>query len=215
MGRPVVRLLPALRPRLAQRVAGLETEGGRGVIRALGLDVSTVATGMALPDGRTVTIRPKAGASDPGRRLHEVVSRIDGALRTLRSLPQVAVIEHYALRAHPLALSRLSEVGGVVRLRLYELGIPYVEVPPAVLKMYAGKGNLSKPAMLRVARAAGCDVANHDEADAALLALMARDHYDRHRALEPATLALLDRLAWPEVRRTPTVHAEAVIGSTA
>jgi len=134
----------------------------------VGLDLSLARTGMALTDGRLVSIRPKAGADDRGRRLHQIVSDITAWLTASRIPPSLAVIERYSPGGiQGLTASHIGELGGVVRLRLFELAIPWIEVPPAALKKYAtGSGGASKEMMTAAAEVAGADPNNHDEADA-------------------------------------------------
>lgn len=133
----------------------------------LGLDPSTKRTGVALPTGRTLALAPTT--TDVAARLHWFA----GGLARILSLyePTMAVVEGYAPHSiGTLSTIRLAELGGALRLTLYEHGVPYVEVPPSRLKRYAtGRGTADKDAMLAAARAAGAVVAGHDEADAWLL----------------------------------------------
>jgi Holliday junction resolvasome RuvABC endonuclease subunit len=135
-------------------------------IRVVGLDLSVVATGLAKPDGSTITIRPNATSHEPARRLNQIVARLDPYLRLGVDL---AIIEGYSRGGPggPHVMLRLAEVGGAVRLRLFELGIPYIEIPPSQLKKFAtGSGAASKVEMLAAALDGGADVANDNEADA-------------------------------------------------
>jgi crossover junction endodeoxyribonuclease RuvC len=166
------------------------------VIAVVGLDLSVAAIGIALPDGSTRTIRPHTPPSDPARRLHELLDRTSARLQAHR--PVLAVIEDYALAGHQGAtMARLAELGGVIRLRLFELGIPYVEIKPTSLKKWAtGNGRASKTEMVAAAQAAGADIANDDEADAYLLRAVALAHYHPDRDLRPLSDALR-RVPWP------------------
>lgn len=181
-------------------------------VRVVGLDVSTAATGLAMPDGTCRTIRPWATAQEPARRLNEILSLLDPYLRLARA--DLAVIEGYSPggRGGPHALMRLAEVGGAVRLRLFELGVPYVEVAPSTLKKYAtgfggsAKRKVSKDEMVDAARQSGAVVASGDEADAWWLWAMARSQFSA--TWEPAfrcseLLAIRGEVragvAWPEV----------------
>lgn len=144
--------------------------------RIAGLDLSTKRIGYANPDGSVFSVTANAGAEDPARRLHELVERLERLIRVFPPLPDLVVVEGYSL-ASPgrLALVRLGEVGGVVRSRLFEIGVPYVEVPPSSLKRHAtGDGNADKAKMLDRALELGARVTNHDEADAWLLRRMGR-----------------------------------------
>lgn len=152
-------------------------------VRVIGLDVSTAATGLAMPDGTVRTIRPHAKASEPARRLSEIIALLDPYLRLAK--PDIAVLEGYSPGGpggwH--VMQRLAEVGGAVRLRLFELGIPYVEVAPSTLKKYAtgyggsAKRKVTKEDMVEAARGAGRPVANDNEADAWWLYAMGRSQF--------------------------------------
>lgn len=133
--------------------------------RVIGLDLSVKSSGIALPDGNLRTIAPKAGAKDPARRLYEITFRLSSWLEASR--PTLAVIEAYFVGGYAATALRLGEVGGAVRTRLFEMNIPYVEIPPTQLKMYAtGHGTASKDDMVAAAEAEGAEPHNDDEADA-------------------------------------------------
>ena len=58
-------------------------------------------------------------------------------------------IEGYSFNSHSSSMSKLYEVGGVVRYTLWQRGIAFTEVPPAkVKKLFAGSGRASKIQML-------------------------------------------------------------------
>ena len=135
---------------------------------AFGLDLSTKRIGLARPDGTTTSITAHAGANDPYRRLHELVTGVSSELRRWPGTP-LAVLEGYAIGAVPgrWALVRLGELGGSIRLLAWELGIATVDVSPSSLKLDAtGSGAASKERMLAEAHLRGGRPANHDEADA-------------------------------------------------
>lgn len=147
-------------------------------MRIAGLDVSTKRIGYAAPDGRLFSISARAGAEDPSRRLYELIRDFETILYRYPPRPELVVVEGYSL-ASPgrLALIRLGEIGGVVRLRLFEREIPYVEVPPSSLKRFAtGRGDATKEQMIRRAIDQGAHLhgENDDEADAFHLRRMGR-----------------------------------------
>lgn len=104
-----------------------------------GLDLSLTHTGIAA-GGITGAIKPKVRGCE---RLAFVRDEVMSHARRAR----LVVIEGYSMgtarqssHAHGL-----GELGGVIRLALWEAGVPYAEVPPACLKRYAtGKGNANK-----------------------------------------------------------------------
>lgn len=81
--------------------------------------------------------------------------------------PDLVVIEGYSY-ASPNSAHDVGEMGGVVRLALYEAGIPFEVVSPSTIKMFAaGKGNASKDGVLLAAvRRLGYEGNSKDEADA-------------------------------------------------
>lgn len=167
--------------------------------RAIGLDLSLEATGLALVDGATRTIRPKAGPDDPARRLHEIVER---TITRLHAQPaDVAVVEAYFVNPKFVTSAlRLAELGGAIRVALFEANIPYVEIPPASLKMFAtGNGNAKKDQMIHAAFENGGTPANDNEADAYLLRLIALQRYEPRDDRPRLTESLL-ALDWPTLK---------------
>lgn len=166
-----------------------------------GADASTSSFGLARPDGSLVTIKPRNGAGDVGRRLDELRRRVELELRTHPPMPRLVLVEGYSLGSPGrLSLVRLGELGGVLRLRLFELDIPYVEIPPTQLKRYAtGNGQAGKEAMIAAAVALGAEPRNDDEADAFLLRHLGRAAYDMESTTEPHRLEILASLTWPRI----------------
>lgn len=80
------------------------------------------------------------------------LTRVQSIARAVRNVaeewkPDLVVIEHYAF-SNKNTLVTLVEVGTGIRLALLELGIPWLEVPPTVLKKFTtGRGNAKKPEM--------------------------------------------------------------------
>lgn len=144
-------------------------------LRILGLDLSTARSGVAGPDHKARSIVPLT-KGDRGRRLHEIVSRLDPYLALHIDL---AVIEEpFGGPGSALVTRILGEVHGAVKVRLYEHNIPIAEVGPTGLKKFAtGKGNASKTDMVDAARFENWVVENDDQADAAWLRAMGLYHY--------------------------------------
>lgn len=172
--------------------------------RIVGLDLSLVSTGVALPNGDTTTLQ--ARHADPReRRLNQLGTDLWRLLNPLT--PQLAIVEGYSLHSPgPLGMVRRAEWVGVALLQLRRMRCPIVEVPPSTLKAWAtGNGNATKPAMVQAALDAGADPANDDEADAYLLRAIGRLTVDD---IDPFAdpkgrirrLALADQLAWPDLK---------------
>ena len=171
--------------------------------RIVALDLSLTSTGIALPDGTTLTLHSDTAL--PEIRLNRLYGRLHKILEP--AAPTLAIIEGYTIHAiGPLGQIRRAEWVGCAKLCLRRMRVPWVEVNPTTLKSWAtGNGNASKERMVLAAQQAGGDPANHDEADAYLLWALARltiddldlfaDPTDRSRRLK-----LADDLAWPDVK---------------
>lgn len=87
---------------------------------------------------------------------------------------KLAAIEGYAMAAQNRPFD-LGEVGGVVRLRLFRLGVPFVVVPPALVKRFAaGNGQATKDQVRQaIKRKWGLNILQEDQADAFVLAKIA------------------------------------------
>ena len=162
--------------------------------RVLGLDLSLTATGFAYNDEVVGVIRSKAKGE---RRLAEIRE----AVLDFAHEADVVVLEGYAF-ARPNQAHQLGELGGVVRVALYDRRIPFAEVPPAVLKKFAtGKGNATKDQVLAAAiRRFGFEGDDNNAADAWLLRWMGLSVYEFHGL--PATayaVEALGRVSWPKL----------------
>jgi len=139
----------------------------------LGIDQSLNATGLCLigegGDVRTVTTADPGDRRD-GERLAHIRSVVDGMLL----LVTAAAVEGYSY-ASVGRVFELGEVGGVIKALLAERRVPYVTVPPVLVKKFAtGLAFATKEAMLRAAATCGASVSNDNEADAFFLARIAR-----------------------------------------
>lgn len=183
---------------------------GVGAPRVIGLDVSCKSTGIAWADGRLTTIRGVAvemrDSYAAAQRSATITNRIAAAIGRQPDRPDFAVVEDYLLLvgfhngAH--TTRRLVEVGACVRMALARLGVPFVEIPPSSLKIFAtGGGGADKASMIRAARALGATPRNDDEADAFLLreiGLTAFDN-DRFERLDERQRNVVSCVRWPEV----------------
>ena len=119
--------------------------------RVCGLDVSLTCTGWAAPDGSYGVLRP---------RVHDGKWReLRGAERLSWLRDEVLALEHehrvelFAIEGFAFGVksSRSHEIGGagwIVRVALWDAGIPWIDVPPSSLKKYAtSNGSAKKPDM--------------------------------------------------------------------
>jgi hypothetical protein len=127
--------------------------------------------------------------------------------------PDLVVIEGYSYGS-PNAAHPVGEMGGVVRLALWESGLPFEIVSPATIKAFAcGKGNASKDDVLLAAvRRLGYEGGSKDEADALWLYALTMHALGAPIVTVPAAhMKSLKALAWAhhvtdmlERRRTTT-----------
>lgn len=136
-------------------------------MRVLGLDPSLSNFGLCSPArcwSASTTARGAARLSFFRREVfHAATDDID-----------IAVIEGYAWSSSEKGARSLAELGGVIRLALYDAKVPWFEVNPVGLKIWAtGDAKAGKDAMLArarwLARQSLIDVPDHDAADAYLL----------------------------------------------
>lgn len=162
----------------------------------LGLDLSITATGVALPDGKLLTIKATSGGD------HRLV-RIEQFLRAIPIGVDLAVIEDLPTQAMSAGITGM--VHGVVRATLINLGIPYVLITPATLKAFAtGKGNADKTAMALAAfKRAGLEFGDDNQCDAFWLRAAGLDRlgfplFD----LPAAQRERLAKVSWPNLAVT-------------
>lgn len=163
----------------------------------VGLDLSLTATGISCAD-HTDTIRPPKDYRGVDR-LEWLRSEIVGHLTAGNGL---VVLEGYSYASANQA-HQVGELGGVVRLTLRRLDIPWVVIPPSSLKKFAtGKGGAAKDAMVAAAARLGCPADDNNAVDAwwlrqlGLYALVAAG-YDGvpHTAYRDEAVA---KIEWPE-----------------
>lgn len=163
-------------------------------------DLSLTCTGYARSNGAHWEVGNLANKLRGCERLQYLRDRV---LR-LAACADLVVIEGYAY-ASGQGAHQLGELGGVIRLALYEARLPVVELPPATLKRYAtGTGNAKKDQVLAAAiRRLGYEGHINDEADALWLLHAALDHYGQPLAvtLPAAQREALAKVVWPELAR--------------
>lgn len=170
----------------------------------LALDLSLTSTGWAAKfEAQSVasgTFCPKAQGV---QRLQEGARWIETLVGVYR--PSLILLEGYSfgsgVRGSATRAHSTGEFGGVIRLRIYQLGIPMVEIAPAVrAKFAAGKGNAGKDQVLvEAVKRLGYQGHSKDEADALWLLQAGLIRYGQPGAIRPpqAHLAALDSVEWP------------------
>jgi len=105
----------------------------------MGLDLSLTSTGYSIL-GETGSISVKSKGPERLFDIREDLSNIF----TTQSIDAVFV-EGYAFSARNSQSHKIGELGGVVRLLMYEMSIPFVEISPTSRAKFAtGKGNAAK-----------------------------------------------------------------------
>lgn len=108
-------------------------------VKIIGLDLSLTSTGYSV-DGSTGAISVK---SKDALRLREIKNEILDI--ALDKSVNAAILEGYAFAARNSQAHKIGELGGVIRLALFDSNIPYVEVPPTSRAKFAtGRGNAAK-----------------------------------------------------------------------
>jgi Holliday junction resolvasome RuvABC endonuclease subunit len=119
-------------------------------------------------------IREPVHARSSYERLFQILSK---AADFFTPEPSFAAIEGYAFGSE-FGREQAGELGGSLRLHLWTQGIPFIVVPPTVLKAYVtGKGNAPKEQIIaHVLKRWGYEAVDNNDADAFALAQFAKDY---------------------------------------
>lgn len=114
-------------------------------MRILGLDISTFTgicfteDGIELPFTEVINFPKLSGYPRLWEIAHAVMKHVD------LMAPDFVVIEGYNYNAK-FQIVGMVEVGTVIRMGIYERGIPFYDVSPSSVKKFAGvPGNAKKP----------------------------------------------------------------------
>lgn len=182
-------------------------------MRIVSLDLSLTRTGWATSAGACGVLTPPKGRDRDMARLAWIRDEVVALVRPgLLDDADLVVIEGYSFgQARGSSNNHaLGELGGVVRLTLHEIGVPYVDVPPASLKKYAtGKGNAGKELVLvEAVKRLGYQGSDNNEADACWLVAMAQDQYCRRVIVPKSHREALAKVKWPAIN-TPKPTSDA------
>lgn len=170
----------------------------------LALDLSLTSTGWAAKHGAQPptwgTFKPK----DQGaQRLQGIVTWLDTLLDVWK--PEVVLVEGYSFGSQLSRAHALGELGGVVRLRLFQRAQLVVEVAPKTRAKFAtGSGNAGKEQVLvEAVKRLGYIGHSNDEADALWLLQIGLQGYACSEAVRVPSghMAALDAIEWPTLRR--------------
>ena len=147
-------------------------------MKILAIDPSTSRTGLVYPDRSVVSLVTPKDLRGPDR-LHWLREYFRLIFLVIKGQGMV-VLEDYAIGASKGgSIIATCEWGGVLRLLLYEMDIPFVLVPPQAIKTYCtGKGNSGKDLVCsELSSRTGLVFNNPDESDAYGLAALANDYH--------------------------------------
>jgi crossover junction endodeoxyribonuclease RuvC len=165
-------------------------------LNPVGLDLSLTSTGFSCGELiETISVSTKGP-----ERLIAIRDRITELLALIEN-PCVCV-EGYSFASRNSQAHSIGELGGVIRVALWEKGIPYVEIPPTTRAKFAtGKGNAAKTEVMSAISARtgivwsgkGAD----DMCDAWILEEMGLTTINRSRFDWPVVnLSALEKIDW-------------------
>lgn len=165
----------------------------------MGLDLSLTSTGVSR-GGVTETITVKAKGAE---RLSVVAHQVLEMANTIDAV----IVEGYSFASRNSQAHSIGELGGCVRMLLWESQIPFIEVPPTSRAKFAtGRGNASKGEVIssisaktgRVFIGAG----GNDECDAWVLEQMALTRCGLSEfSWTKEQLSALDKVDWTPLER--------------
>ncbi len=119
-------------------------------MRICGLDLSLTSTGVATSDGGLRLVKSKVA---PG--IGRIVDLVDKIWPYVADADLV-MVEGYSYGSNMAHARSLAELGGAIRISLYQEPVAYVDVPPSSLKKFlCDAGNANKNVMQDHARTAG------------------------------------------------------------
>lgn len=143
----------------------------------IGIDASLTSTGLCLlyEDIKNMKLLSvKGGKLRGAERLNYFQEQLLSLL--LEYKPKYALIENYAYASGAVGrVFDIGELGGVVRLTLFQQKIPYdVVAPPSVKKYISGSGRCEKDVIIKeVYKNYGLDTNDNNLADAVVIAKIA------------------------------------------
>lgn len=170
-------------------------------MKLAGFDLSLTSSGVSIA-GVTRTVSSK----------HKGVERLSDLRQQFTQICQesqveCAVIEGYSFASRNSHAHSIGELGGVIRLVLFDLGIPFVEVPPTSRAKFAtGRGNASKGEVISAISAKTglvfAGAGGNDECDAWVLEQMAVARMGLSQyPWTKEQLSALDKVDWSALER--------------
>lgn len=195
---------PSQSPSASPRLCALVVRRAKpGTVRVLGLDQSLSSTGYSyrLMDGPPVTGTIDTGELRGSHRLFYIRKKVLELIERIQ--PTLVVLEGYAMgfSRGKSRLADLGELGGTIKLAVWESGVDTLIVAPASLKsIIAGNGKGDKEDVKKALKSQyGFIIGNSDEADA--LGLMLIGEAKRGKTKLKATAARMAVVHSSEVLR--------------
>jgi crossover junction endodeoxyribonuclease RuvC len=166
----------------------------------MGLDISLTSTGYSI-DGSTGLIKVNSRGA---QRLHEISQAV--LIMCSEYSIDTVILEGYSFASRNSQAHSIGELGGCIRMRLWENTIPYVEVPPTSRAKFAtGKGNAGKTEVISsissktgmVFSGSGAD----DECDAWVLEQMGLAQLGKSKyQWTKEQLSALEKIDWSQMK---------------
>lgn len=178
----------------------------------IGVDLSLTSTGFCVSDSCGVIKTPTKGAERLSLISNNILSLVQEHGCNL------VAIEGYSFASRNSQAHSIGELGGAVRMRLWENGILYVDIPPTCRAKFAtGRGNAAKTEVMSAVSArtglvfsgSGAD----DMCDAWILREMCHVKYGFSSTQWPSVnVSALDKVDWPQVTFEQIFEQKGIAG---
>lgn len=166
-----------------------------------GFDLSLTSSGVSIA-GCTRTVSSKHKGVE---RLADLRQQFTQICR--ESQVECVIVEGYSFASRNSQAHSIGELGGVIRLMLFDLSIPFVEVPPTSRAKFAtGRGNASKGEVISAISAKTglvfTGAGGNDECDAWVLEQMAMAKLGLSQySWTKEQMSSLDKVDWSPLER--------------
>ena len=167
----------------------------------MGLDLSLTSTGISI-NGSTQVVSTKLKGAERLSVMNQTILEIAKAQNV-----DIVLIEGYSFASRSGQAFSIGELGGCVRMTLWENRIPYVEIPPTCRAKFAtGRGNASKGEVISAISAKTgiifSGASGNDECDAWVLEQMGQAKLnDSAYEWTKEQLSALDKVDWNELEK--------------
>lgn len=164
-----------------------------------GIDPSLTSSGVSI-NGETRVISSRERGV---RRLAEIRDKFSELF--IYSRTTHAVIEGYSFASRNSQAHSIGEMGGVIRVLMFDFCIPFVEIPPTSRAKFAtGRGNASKGEVISAISAKTglvfAGASGNDECDAWVLEQMALAHLGiSEYSWTKDQMSALDKIDWTPI----------------